>query len=65
MRHHKEEVKMFKIIKKRTLNPSVKLMEIYAPYVAKKANPGQFIILRVNEEGERIVYIIRGAFKGA
>ena len=45
---------MFKIIKKRTLNPNVKLMEIHAPYVAKKAEPGQFIILRINEKGERI-----------
>lgn len=45
---------MFKIVRKETLNPSVKLMEIEAPYVAKKAEPGQFIILRINEEGERI-----------
>ncbi len=45
---------MFKIIKKEVLNPSVTLMEIDAPAIAKKANPGQFIILRVNESGERI-----------
>jgi ferredoxin--NADP+ reductase len=45
---------MFTIIKKDTLNPSVKLMEIEAPYIAKKAQPGQFIILRVDEDGERI-----------
>lgn len=45
---------MFKIVKKETLKPLVKLMEIEAPYVAKKAEPGQFIILRVNEDGERI-----------
>lgn len=45
---------MFRIVRKETLNPSVKLMEIEAPYVAKKAEPGQFIILRTNEDGERI-----------
>lgn len=45
---------MFKIIRKQTLNPSVKLLEVEAPLVAKKAEPGQFIILRVNDEGERI-----------
>jgi len=45
---------MFKILQKRTLNTNVKLMVIDAPYVARKAEPGQFIILRVNENGERI-----------
>ncbi|RBP40293.1 sulfide/dihydroorotate dehydrogenase-like FAD/NAD-binding protein [Garciella nitratireducens] len=45
---------MYKIIKKRVLNPSVKSMEVYAPAIAKKAEPGQFIILRVHEKGERI-----------
>ena len=45
---------MFKIVKKRELNPTVTLMDIEAPLVAKKAEPGQFIILRVDEEGERI-----------
>ncbi|MCX7923830.1 MAG: sulfide/dihydroorotate dehydrogenase-like FAD/NAD-binding protein [Clostridia bacterium] len=45
---------MFKIVRKEALNPFVKLMEIEASYVAKKAEPGQFIILRVNEDGERI-----------
>ncbi len=45
---------MFKIIKKKVLNPQVSLMEIAAPEVAKKAMPGQFIILRVNDDGERI-----------
>lgn len=45
---------MYKIVKKRVLNPTVMLMEIEAPFVAKKAEPGQFIILRVDEEGERI-----------
>ena len=45
---------MFKIIRKKTLNPTVTLMEIDAPLVAKKAEAGQFIILRANDEGERI-----------
>lgn len=45
---------MFKIVRKETLNPAVKLMEIEAPYVARKAEPGQFIIFRINEEGERV-----------
>ena len=45
---------MFKIIKKKELNPTVTLMEIDAPLIAKKAEPGQFIILRVDEAGERI-----------
>ncbi len=45
---------MFKIVRKEVLNPTVKLFEVEAPYVARKAEPGQFIILRVNENGERI-----------
>ena len=45
---------MYQIVKKVSLNPTVTKMEIYAPYVAKKALPGQFIILRVSEDGERI-----------
>lgn len=45
---------MFKILKKQELNPTVTLMDIDAPLIAKKAEPGQFIILRVDEEGERI-----------
>jgi len=45
---------MFKIVKKKVLNPTVTLMEIEAPAIAKKAEPGQFIILRVDAEGERI-----------
>ena len=45
---------MYKILKKRELNPTVTLMEVDAPFVARKAEPGQFIILRVDEEGERI-----------
>lgn len=45
---------MYKVLKKEILNPTVTLMEIEAPFVARKAQPGQFIILRVDEEGERI-----------
>ena len=45
---------MYKIIKKQELNPTVTLMEVDAPFIARKAEPGQFIILRVDEEGERI-----------
>lgn len=45
---------MYKIVRKKVLNPTVTLMDIEAPLIAKKAEPGQFIILRVNEDGERI-----------
>ena len=45
---------MYRIVKKRALNPTVTLMEVEAPAVARKAEPGQFIILRVDQEGERI-----------
>lgn len=45
---------MYTIVKKQILNPTVTLMEIAAPLVAKKAQPGQFIILRTDESGERI-----------
>ncbi len=45
---------MYRIVKKRVLNPTVTLMEVETPAVARKAEPGQFIILRVDEEGERI-----------
>ena len=45
---------MFRIVKKEALQPSVTLYEIEAPLIAKKAQPGQFIILRVDENGERI-----------
>ena len=51
---------MYKILKKEALNPTVTLMEIEAPLIAKKAEPGQFIILRVNEEGERIPLTVAG-----
>lgn len=45
---------MYKILRKKELNPTVTLMDIEAPLVARSAEPGQFIILRVDEEGERI-----------
>ena len=45
---------MYRIVKKRVLNPTVSLMEVEAPIAARKAEPGQFIILRVDEDGERI-----------
>ncbi len=45
---------MYKILRKKILNPTVTLMDIDAPLIAKKAEPGQFIILRVDENGERI-----------
>ena len=49
---------MYKIVKKKSLNPTVTLMEIDAPLIAKKAEPGQFIILRIDEYGERVPFTI-------
>ena len=51
---------MYKIVRKKELNPTVTQMEIEAPLVAKKAKPGQFIILRVDAEGERIPLTVAG-----
>lgn len=51
---------MYKIVHKKVLNPTVTQMEIEAPLVAKKAKPGQFIILRVDEDGERIPLTVAG-----
>lgn len=51
---------MYKIVKKKVLNPTVTLMEIDAPLIAKKAEPGQFIILRVDEDSERIPLTVAG-----
>lgn len=51
---------MYQIIHKRTLSPSVILMDVYAPLVAAKAQAGQFIILRVDDEGERIPLTVAG-----
>ena len=49
---------MYKILKKEKLNDSVTRMVIKAPFVAKKAEPGQFIILRVDKDGERVPFTI-------
>lgn len=51
---------MYKIVKKTPLNPSVTMMDIEAPFVAAKAEAGQFIILRVDEDGERIPLTVAG-----
>ena len=51
---------MYRIVTKRVLNPTVMLMEVKAPLVAKKAEAGQFIILRVDEDGERIPLTVAG-----
>lgn len=51
---------MFKIVSKRELNPTVTMMDIEAPLVAKKAEAGQFIILRTDEDGERIPLTVAG-----
>ena len=45
---------VYKIVKKTKLNSLVEMMEIHAPYVARKCEPGQFIIIRVDEDGERV-----------
>ena len=52
---------MYRIAKRRELNPSMILLEVEAPLVARKAKPGQFIILRVDDEGERIPLTIAGS----
>ena len=51
---------MYRIVKKKSLNPTVVEMHVEAPLVAKKAKPGQFIILRVDECGERIPLTVAG-----
>lgn len=51
---------MFRIVKKKELNTSITLMEIEAPFVAKKAKAGQFIIFRIDENGERVPLTIAG-----
>lgn len=48
----------YKIITKKILNPQIFLMEIEAPLIAAKAEPGQFIILRIDEHGERVPFTI-------
>ena len=54
---------MYKIVEKKMLNPTVVQLEIAAPLVANKARPGQFIILRVDEAGERIPLTVAGVDK--
>ena len=58
---------MYKILTKKVLNPQVVLLEIEAPEIAKKADAGQFVILRANEHGERIPLTIadHDAVKGS
>ena len=51
---------MFKIVEKKALNPTVTMMDIEAPLVARKAQAGQFIILRTDEDGERIPLTVAG-----
>ncbi len=51
---------MYRIVRKKELNTAVTLMEIEAPFVAKKAKAGQFIIFRVDEQGERVPLTIAG-----
>jgi ferredoxin--NADP+ reductase len=52
---------MYQIKYKKTLNPTVSMVKIEAPYIARKAKAGQFVILRVNENGERIPMTIAEA----
>ena len=54
-------MKKYEIAKKKTLTPEISQISVYAPLVAKKAKAGQFIILRVDEEGERIPLTISSA----
>ena len=56
---------MYKIVDRKALNPTVVQLQIEAPMVANKAKPGQFIILRVDENGERIPLTIAGVNKEA
>ena len=51
---------MYKIVRRRSLRPTLTQLEIEAPLVARKAKPGQFIILRVDEDGERIPLTVAG-----
>ena len=59
-RFNKEGAIMYKIVRRKVLRPTVTQLEIEAPLVARKAKPGQFIILRVDEEGERIPLTVAG-----
>ena len=55
---------MYRIVRRRVLNPTVTQIEVEAPLVARKARPGQFIILRVDEDGERIPLTVAGTDPG-
>ena len=55
---------MYRIVRKKVLNPTVIQIEVEAPLIARKARPGQFIILRVDEEGERIPLTVAGVDPG-
>ena len=55
-----EEEMMYKIVSKKVLNPTVVMMDVEAPFVARKAEPGQFIILRADKDSERIPLTIAG-----
>ena len=54
---------MYKIVSKRELNPTVTQLEVEAPFIARKAKAGQFIIFRVDENGERVPLTIAGTDK--
>ncbi len=56
---------MYPIVNKKVLNPTVTMMDIRAPFVAAKAEAGQFIILRVDERGERIPLTVAGYDRAA
>ena len=49
---------MYKILEKKIINSTVEQMVIHAPFVARKCEPGQFVILRVDDEGERVPFTI-------
>ncbi|MDD6154143.1 MAG: sulfide/dihydroorotate dehydrogenase-like FAD/NAD-binding protein [Eubacteriales bacterium] len=53
-------MKRFEIVSKRVLNPTITWVKIYAPLVARHAKPGQFVILRTDEHGERIPLTMAG-----
>ena len=57
-------MKKYEIAKKKVLTPEISQISVYAPLVAAKAQAGQFIILRVDEEGERIPLTISSAVDG-
>jgi len=56
---------MYQIIRKKSLNPTVTMMDVAAPLVARRAEAGQFIILRVDEDGERIPLTVAGCDRAA